>query len=348
MKIYRIISTIGLVLLIVIIAILLLNKKEPLKPFDKISAQEYLAKAGNGYGFPVDFPVLDDTGGLGAGTKLTGFGGFTDKDRGFNIKEARANGKRPVILIHGNSQNVYSQLCGMIYMRDFLKKEGYNDAQIWAVSYLGKGNIYAETRFIENIDDVRLFIDTVIAYLKVKKVDIIGHSLGCSMTRSYICGLKKDGTFDKTLRREKNVGTVVLLAGANHGLGEKIFTGAFQSNSSWQRSCEKCEKSQSVRENIFYVALFIKKDFVEHLHEGFISRNRLDEGFRKEAKGPYTGDLDTAKARIFYNELPYDYPDIKDLFDSRFDGPHNFGGWAHWSIVKRQAVFDDFKKYLNK
>ncbi len=179
--------------------------------------------------FPSDFPEIIDAGGLGRGQPLGGFGGDQKLDRDGNRAAVRRN---PVILVHGNGGHTLHPTWGMETLRDRLKSAGYRDSEIWALDYLGRGNTQASlpNPISENIDDLRNFVDHVRAYLGVGKVDIIGHSLGASLGRGYLTGLKSDGNFEPTLRRFDAVGTLIVLGAANYGLG-KTGPGEFRTGS---------------------------------------------------------------------------------------------------------------------
>lgn len=282
-------------------------------------------------GFPSDFPVLQDTGGSGSGTTLTGFGGNLSLDQAGNRAAVRRN---PVILLHGNGGSADNVTWGWETFRNFLKAAGYNDSEIWAVSYLGADNSAADMSdpHRNNIDDVRRFIDAVIAYLGVTKVDIVGHSLGCGMARSYMLGLQSSGVYDNSKNRLDAVGTLVTLAGANYGLGPYSLS-EFKTGSSWEVNSHKFngvtddtprgatstaqmqspvstwKKTTSLDDNtITYVALTAKGDFVD-------------------GQATDTGRLVGAN------------------LNKRYDLGGGLGG--HEAIIKSQTVFNDILPYLN-
>jgi len=169
-------------------------------------------------GYPGDFPELTDLGGFGAGETIQGFGGDTTTDRAGN---RAAISHRPVILLHGNGTTATDETFGMTRLRDKLLAAGYTAAEIWAPSYLGQSVSSAETPtpYRNNIDDVRQFIDAVIDYLDVPRVDVIAHSLGCGMINGYLRGLASAGSFDAADHRIDRIGTVVCLGGALYGTG---------------------------------------------------------------------------------------------------------------------------------
>ena len=158
-------------------------------------------------GFPDDFPALVDCGGRGAGGVLTGFGG---------ARTDRSN-HRPVVLLHGNgtpAQEIWKHYSA------WLLEAGYAPGDIWAVNYLGRdGGAENPGAFRNNVNDVRLFIDAVLGYLGVDRVDIVALSLGCHLARGYLLGGTEEGAFDPALRRADRIATLVLVSGANYGLG---------------------------------------------------------------------------------------------------------------------------------
>lgn len=169
-------------------------------------------------GYPGDFPELTDRGGFGAGEVVIGFGGDDTTDRDGNRAQLQ---RRPVILLHGNGTTATHDNFGMTHMRTMLLDAGYAAAEVWAPSYLGQGVAVAETPTPtrSNIDDVRDFVDQVIDYLGVDRVDVIAHSLGCGLVHGYLRGLAADGSFDGANARVDRLGTIVCLGGAVYGTG---------------------------------------------------------------------------------------------------------------------------------
>ncbi|MDQ4142996.1 MAG: lipase family protein [Actinomycetota bacterium] len=117
---------------------------------------------------------------------------------------------------------------------DLMIEAGYPRELLWAPSYLGTAFAFAcagggatDTEFphTNNVNEVREFIDNVCAYLGVEVVDIIAHSLGCTLAYSVFRGLRNrrnpqsgPAVFDEQLKRWHRVGTFVALAGAFRGL----------------------------------------------------------------------------------------------------------------------------------
>jgi pimeloyl-ACP methyl ester carboxylesterase len=195
----------------------------------RIIKKPTVENSGNGYGFPSDFPVLIKSDGYGKGGMLFGFGGDNTLDKNGNRAKITRN---PVVLIHGNGIHAEDAEYGWVYWRKYLKEAGYNDSEIWAVSYLGKPYVAQLNNPVRtNINDVRKFIDSVINYLGVKHVDIVGHSLGCNLIRSYLRGLEgttKDVIINPSLERFNQIGSMVLLAGGNYGMGKSSLSPEFK------------------------------------------------------------------------------------------------------------------------
>lgn len=199
----------------------------------------------NAMNLPADFPEIIDNGGLGAGKALTGFGG------GVGLNQAQ-NRERlnhvPVILIHGNGAHATHKEWGVLPLYRQLKDHGYNDAEIWSVSYLGKGNgdqggfsgVQMNDPYKTNMDDIRNFINCVIEYLGVSQIDIIGHSLGGLFAKGYVLGLDKKGTWGGTTAFPQNVRTLVSLAAGHYGLGA-FSMGEFKSGSNFEKNSHYVE-----------------------------------------------------------------------------------------------------------
>ena len=132
-----------------------------------------------------DGPDLQYAGGF---DPQVGFGGF-----GGGLCSAQ---RTPVIFIHGNGDratNWDSPVTGLankplspirsVYQE--FKAHGYNDCELFGITYLSpeeqrnpKGNYHRPVKY----DILIHFIEAVKAYTGKKKVDIVAHSLGVSMT----------------------------------------------------------------------------------------------------------------------------------------------------------------------
>lgn len=282
-------------------------------------------------GFPSDFPVLQDTGGLGSGTTLTGFGGNLSLDQAGNRAAVTRN---PVILLHGNGGSANSATWGWETFRNFLKAAGYNDSEIWAVSYLGENNSSADMSdpHRNNIEDVRRFIDAVIAYLGVTKVDIIGHSLGCGMARSYMLGLQTDGTWDNSKNRLDVVGTLVTLAGANYGLGPYSMS-EFKTGSSWEINSHKYN------------------GVTDDTPRGASSTAQMTSPVSnwKAATGLDNNTITYVAFTAVNDFVDQQNTDTGRLVGANLNKRYNLGSstTGHEEIIKNQTVFNDLLPYLN-
>ena len=186
--------------------------------------------------FPQDFQAPPDQGGPGQSRPVGGFGGNPSKTQAEHRSAVQSAGKAPVILIHGNMGSADLGRWNMLDLRQMLLDSGYPEELIWALSYLGTAandwdrlddlglpiSPHPPSPHTNNVNEVREYIDKVCEYTGVEVVDIIAHSLGCSLAYSVFRGLKKQRTpvtFDQP-KRWNRVGTFVALAGAFHGLGQ--------------------------------------------------------------------------------------------------------------------------------
>jgi len=189
--------------------------------------------------FPEGFEVPQDQGGPGRGQPIGGFGGDPSKSQDDHRDALQSVGKAPVILLHGNAGAADLGRWNMLDLQQMLIGTGYPRESLWAPSYLGTGTLDLQTPHINNVNEVREFIDNVCEYLNVAVVDIIAHSLGCSLAYAIFRGLRKprQGTqvqFDDQLKRWNRVGTFVALAGGFHGLGPNA-VGEWESDGSFVR-----------------------------------------------------------------------------------------------------------------
>jgi hypothetical protein len=177
--------------------------------------------------FPEGFEVPQDQGGPGQGSPVGGFGGNPQKNQSQHRAAVRSGGKAPVILIHGNaaSEDPASDW-NLLKIKQMLVDAGYQEEVVWAPSYLGPqtgiGTPDQDFSHTNNVNEVREFIDNVCEYLDVNVVDIIAHSLGCTLSYAICRGLKKQRTpvvFDQP-KKWNRLGTFVALAGAFHGFGD--------------------------------------------------------------------------------------------------------------------------------
>jgi hypothetical protein len=182
--------------------------------------------------FPGDFPTPIDQGGPGQGQPVGGFGGDPAGDQTSHRATVQRVGKAPVLLVHGNEAAADMTQWNLLDLKDMLNGAGYPNDLIWAPSYLATGVRDNELPFARphtnNVNEVREFVDRVCGYLDVNVVDVIAHSLGCSLVYAICRGLEKRPpppvNFNQP-KRWQRVGTFVALAGAFHGLGPGLATG---------------------------------------------------------------------------------------------------------------------------
>lgn len=155
-------------------------------------------------------------GGFNPGVGYGGFGGG-------NCSAS----KTPVIFVHGNGDNAinwdtapsgpYKSSDGRsVY--DYFKARGYNDCELFGITYLSSsqqknagGNYHSSSKY----NMINTFIDKVKAYTGKSKVDIVGHSLGVSMS---LATLEYKGKWS-SVRRFINI------AGGIRGLASCLYTG---------------------------------------------------------------------------------------------------------------------------
>lgn len=263
---------------------------------------------------------------------LTGFGG----DPAMNQAQHRnALNKTPVILVHGNGANASHPKWGWQPMVRFLKAIGYQDCELWAMDYLGEDNDQAELPdpHTNHIDEFRTFVDRVIAYLGVGRVDFIAHSLGCGMVNGYLRGLQADGTWDDADHRLDKVGTFVALAGGTYGLG-KGSMGEFKTGST------------------FEIRSHVSNGIADDAPFGSDS---LSEQVAPVESWKKVTSLDNDDVQYVAIIAVNDFVDLQYANTSRREGAQlnlrlnlGYGLAGHEQIIKDQTVFDAFKGYLNQ
>ena len=297
------------------------------------------AATSNGYGYPGDFPVLTDQGGPGAGSPLEGFGGDTTKDKAGNRAQVQ---RVPVILIHGNGGNANHSQWGWATMKSMLKNAGYNDSEIWAVSYLGANNSSADMKspHQNNIEDVRIFVDAVIEYLGVEKVVLIGHSLGAGMIRAYMLGLTSSGSFDASKTRFDKIAALITVAGANYGLG-LYSVGEFKTGSTFETNTHKIPGT-SVYDDTPYGATSTAD--MQGINNSLPNSRTYNGGTFKA-----TSSKDDGSKRIYYAGITAtgDFVDAQLADTGYLQGADLNIGFSvgtsligHEQVIKDQTVFD--------
>ena len=166
--------------------------------------------------FAKDVPVLNDSE---WGWRVGGWGGIR---KGHPIRHV------PVIFVHGNNVDA----ADWYPVRDAFKAKGWNDQELWALSYGGLGGSNGSALLTRNpqrdaehkemgdngstyitendvnVPDLVRFIRLVRAYTGSRRFVLVGHSLGVTLARETL-------RVHKDLR--KDLVAFVGIAGANHG-----------------------------------------------------------------------------------------------------------------------------------
>ena len=156
--------------------------------------------------FPADFPVIVDSS---LGVPVIGFGGKGRVER------------VPVIFLHGNNDTPYATACnpfGYIHnLAQFFLDNGYSPSELWGLGYQGdqcdlnspptnrSGPAHSTAA---NVPDLRAFVHAVLAYTGARRVDVVGHSLGVTLTREW---MRQDHAWNL-------VRALVAIDGPNHGI----------------------------------------------------------------------------------------------------------------------------------
>ncbi|MCP4224295.1 MAG: hypothetical protein GY773_13195 [Actinomycetia bacterium] len=156
--------------------------------------------------FPPDFPEILDAS---TGNTVLGFGGSGRTRR------------VPVIFLHGNNDTPFPTACnpfGTIHnIAQFFADQGYRPSELWGLGYQGDQCDLAGDPTIRsgqthtvaaNVDDLRRFVQAVRDYTGAKRVDVVAHSLGVTLTREW---MRQDNAY-------RQVRHLVGLAGPEHGI----------------------------------------------------------------------------------------------------------------------------------
>jgi pimeloyl-ACP methyl ester carboxylesterase len=159
-----------------------------------------------GTSFPAGFAVPTDAS---LGTPVIGFGAAGRVTR------------TPVIFLHGNNDTPYATLCnpyGNVHdMAQYFLDHGYQASELWGLGYQGdqcdlgasptnrSGPAHST---LANVPDLRAFVRAVLAYTGARHVDIVGHSLGVTLTREW---MRQDHAY-------RLVRHLVAIDGPNHGI----------------------------------------------------------------------------------------------------------------------------------
>ena len=144
---------------------------------------------------PADFeaPVSNETN-----QKMTGFGGGGG---GVN--------RTPVIFVHGNTVSASF----WVPAREYFREQGYTGDELWALSYGWNSVRYLDSNDL-SVESLERIVNSVQNYLtrvtgrQIHQVDLIGHSLGVTLTRQW---MKQTNSYHK-------VRSFIATAGANNGV----------------------------------------------------------------------------------------------------------------------------------
>ena len=159
-----------------------------------------------GTSLPPDFPVIMDAS---LGVPVIGFGAAGPVER------------TPVVFLHGNNDTPFPTACnpfGRVHdFAQFFADQGYSPSELWGLGYQGdqcdlltsptnRSGIAHST--LANVPDLRAFVHAVLEYTGAKRVDIVAHSLGVTLTREW---LRQDHAYHLVRR-------FVAIDGPNHGI----------------------------------------------------------------------------------------------------------------------------------
>src|SRR5882757_2426103 len=131
--------------------------------------------------FPADFPRITDAS---LGVPVIGFGSSEGEVE-----------RVPVIFLHGNNDTPFATACnpfGSIHnLAQYFLDAGYSPRELWGLGYQGdqcdlvnsptNRSGFAHST-VANVPDLRAFIAAVLKYTGSKRVDIVAHSLGVTLT----------------------------------------------------------------------------------------------------------------------------------------------------------------------
>jgi len=110
----------------------------------------------------------------------------------------------PIVFIHGNAHSADN----WITMATYFAEEGYSWNELWAMSYLQVVNDENYNSNEGNWQEIDEFVQAVIDYTGEEKVNIIAHSLGVTLARTWL----------RHTEDYAQVNTFIGIAGANHGV----------------------------------------------------------------------------------------------------------------------------------
>ena len=159
-----------------------------------------------GTSLPPDFPVIMDAS---LGVPVIGFGA------------AGAVERTPVVFLHGNNDTPFPTACnpfGRVHdFAQFFADQGYSPSELWGLGYQGDqcdlisnptNRSGAAHSTLANVPDLRAFVHALLEYTGARRIDIVAHSLGVTLTREW---LRQDHAYPLVRR-------FVAIDGPNHGI----------------------------------------------------------------------------------------------------------------------------------
>jgi triacylglycerol lipase len=134
--------------------------------------------------------------------------------------------REPVIFVHGNSDRALGgSMDGWDDSVAYFVSRGYRRAELYGTTYGPASALYSSQYYHsrEYLTQVRRFIEAVLEYTGAAKVDVIGHSMGVTVSRKAILGgwandLIDGGDYYLGAPLTSRVDTFVGIAGGNLGL----------------------------------------------------------------------------------------------------------------------------------
>ena len=214
----------------------------------------------------------------------------------------------PIVFVHGNAHSADN----WITMAMHFAEQGYSWNELWAVSYL---QVTADESYNSNEgnwQEIDEFVQAVLDYTSEDKVNVISHSLGVTVARTWL----------KHAEDYPQVETFIGIAGANHGV-------AFCNAGLQSGLCEELGHPDS--------------DFLQWLNDADETPNDAEVNWVTVYSG---GNLD-----IFYPENAImNNGDTLNLHHSpRLGGAINIElpQMDHFQLILSPTVFDTINQILN-
>lgn len=276
------------------------------------------------------FPAVD-TGGLSphfrSWLEANGYGNrdFARDDLpggsyGGRASDADTPVHQPVIFVHGNSDRAVGTIDGIpvgwnAVIRQFLAN-GYKPAELYATTWGAANPDLAgeQVHSFEHVQRIRTFIAAVLDYTGAQRVDLIGHSMGVTLSRKAIRGGLLDGR-DLGPPLSGRVDTFVGIAGANRGLAT-----CFWAESEYP-TCS--DEGGFFPGYVTFMGVTGEADFLDDLNDDlgyeaahvFSIWSRADQlvGFGGLVYGSYTSRIPGQDGEMVYSGYPYGHFCVRDL-----------------------------------